>query len=145
MGIIGRLLNIARANVLQHTGMLENLIDRALNPGKPSSKPGRDYTRYYGYTGGAGGGTGRSSDGSGGGSSGPARDAGRQAAEDLAVFNLQPPSSMEEVRRARNREIKKYHSDKFMNDPEKQETSKQIMQIYNAAYDRLKKHYDKSG
>ncbi len=48
---------------------------------------------------------------------------------------------MEEVRRARNREIKKYHSDKFMNDNNKLETSKQIMQIFNAAYDRLKEYY----
>ncbi len=61
--------------------------------------------------------------------------------DDLGVFNLTPPSSLDEVRRARNREIKKYHSDKFMDDPEKLETSKQIMQIVNAAYDRLKVYY----
>ena len=61
--------------------------------------------------------------------------------EDLAVFGLTPPSSLEEVRNARNREIKKYHSDKFMHDPEKFKTSKEIMQIYNAAFDRLGKYY----
>ncbi|MFP4309190.1 MAG: J domain-containing protein [Desulfococcaceae bacterium] len=66
----------------------------------------------------------------------------RQVVEDLAVFGLTPPSSLEEVRKARNREIKKYHSDRFVNDSERYETSKQIMQIYNAAYDRLKEHFE---
>ncbi len=65
-----------------------------------------------------------------------------QVEKDLAAFNLKPPSSMEEVRKARNREIKKYHSDRFMNDPERLETSKQIMQILNSAYDRLKRHFE---
>ena len=65
----------------------------------------------------------------------------KQVAEDLAVFNLKPPSSLKEVRTARNREIKKYHSDRFINDREKFETSKQIMQIYNAAYDRLEEYF----
>ena len=62
--------------------------------------------------------------------------------ENLALFDLAPPSSLDEVRKARNREIKKYHSDKFINDPEKLETSKEIMQIYNVAFDRLKKYYE---
>ena len=65
-----------------------------------------------------------------------------QFLKDLAAFNLKPPSSLEEVKKARNREIKKYHSDRFMNDPEKLETSKEIMQILNSAFDRLKKHYE---
>lgn len=63
--------------------------------------------------------------------------------EDLAVFELTPPSSLEKVRKARNLEIKKYHSDRFMNDPKKLEISKEIMQIYNAAYDRLKEYYNR--
>lgn len=62
--------------------------------------------------------------------------------ENLALFNLVPPSSLDEVRKARNREIKKYHSDKFINNPEKLETSKEIMQIYNAAFDWLKEYYE---
>jgi hypothetical protein len=61
--------------------------------------------------------------------------------EDLAIFGLTPPSSLDEVRKARNREIKKYHSDMFLHDPEKLDTSKQIMQIYNTAFDRLKEYY----
>lgn len=65
----------------------------------------------------------------------------QQVAKDLATFNLTPPSSLKAVKDARNREIKKYHSDKFVNDPEKLETSKEIMQIYNAAYDRLQAYY----
>ncbi len=67
----------------------------------------------------------------------------RQVAEDLAVFGLKPPSSLDEIKAARNREIKKVHPDKFMNDPEKLDAAKEIMQTYNAAYDRLKKHYKK--
>lgn len=67
----------------------------------------------------------------------------KQVIEDLATFNIGPPGSLEAVRNARNREIKKYHSDKFMSDPEKLETSKEIMQIYNAAYDRLADYYQK--
>ncbi len=65
----------------------------------------------------------------------------QQVVKDLATFNLTPPSSLKAVKDARNREIKKYHSDKFVNDPEKLETSKEIMQIYNAAYDRLQAYY----
>ena len=66
-----------------------------------------------------------------------------QVVKDLATFNLAPPSSLKAIKNARNREIKKYHSDKFINDPEKLETSKEIMQIYNAAYDRLRAFYEK--
>ncbi|MFC1824379.1 J domain-containing protein [Thermodesulfobacteriota bacterium] len=66
-----------------------------------------------------------------------------QVVEDLALFDLKPPSSLEEVRKARNREIKKYHSDKFLHDKEKLETSKEIMQIYNAAYERLEEYFIK--
>ena len=61
--------------------------------------------------------------------------------EDLANFNLTPPASFEAVRQARNLEFKKYHPDKHHGDPEKAETAKQIMQIYNASYERLKEFY----
>jgi hypothetical protein len=66
-----------------------------------------------------------------------------QVCKDLEIFNLKPPSSLEEVKKARNREFKKYHSDRFMNNPEKYQTSKEIMQIYNAAYERLTSYYQK--
>jgi hypothetical protein len=65
----------------------------------------------------------------------------QQVVEDLATFDLAPPSSLDAVKAARNREIKKYHSDKFVNDPERLKTSKEIMQIYNAAYERLCAYY----
>jgi len=69
-----------------------------------------------------------------------------QVMEDLASFNLAPPSSLSEVRKARNREIKKYHPDRFMDDPERRKTAGEIMQIYNSAYDRLKTFYqDQTG
>ena len=61
--------------------------------------------------------------------------------EDLAVFGLKPPSAMREIQQARNRELKQYHSDLHMDDPEKFKAANEIMQIYNAAYERLKKYY----
>ena len=65
----------------------------------------------------------------------------QQVVEDLKVFDLTPPSSLTEVKKRRNEEIKKYHSDKYINDPERFKTSTEIMQIYNAAYERLKEYY----
>lgn len=61
---------------------------------------------------------------------------------DLAVFDLHPPSSIQEVKAARNEEFKKYHSDIFHYNSKKAEAAKEIMQIYNCAYERLKKHYN---
>lgn len=66
----------------------------------------------------------------------------QQVVEDLGLFDLTPPSSLSEVKRARNQEMKKFHSDRFVNDPAKFQTSKEIMQIYNAAYERLRKFYE---
>ena len=67
----------------------------------------------------------------------------RQVIDDLALFNLTPPSTLQQVRQARNRELQKYHSDKFIRDDEKFQTSKEIMQIYNAAYERLENYFNK--
>lgn len=64
-----------------------------------------------------------------------------QLVEDLQLFGLNPPSSLEEVRQIRNQEMKKFHPDRYLNQPEKMETAKKIVQIYNAAYDRLKKSF----
>ena len=61
-----------------------------------------------------------------------------QLIEDLKLFNLSPPSSMQEVKKARNREMKVFHPDKYLNDPEKMEIANQIVKIYNDAYERLK-------
>jgi hypothetical protein len=65
----------------------------------------------------------------------------QQVVDDLRVFGLKPPSSLEEVKKVRNREVMKYHTDRFTGDPEKEETSKRIMQIYNTAFDRLEEWY----
>ncbi len=65
----------------------------------------------------------------------------QQVVQDLAEFGLMPPSSLAEVKKKWKAEMKKYHSDKFIRDPEKLQVSKEIMQIYNAAYDRLKQYY----
>lgn len=65
----------------------------------------------------------------------------QQVVDDLSIFGLKPPSSLEEVKKVRNREAMKYHTDRFTGDPEKEETSKRIMQIYNTAFDRLENWY----
>ena len=60
--------------------------------------------------------------------------------EDLAVFGLTPPATIEQVKGLRNKELKKYHPDRFNFEPEKLETAKQIVQILNQAYERLENH-----
>ncbi len=67
----------------------------------------------------------------------------QQVIDDLAAFGLKAPSSLEEIRKARNREYKKYHSDMFMHDQEKQDAANELMQLLNTAYDRLQKYYQK--
>jgi hypothetical protein len=68
----------------------------------------------------------------------------QQVVDDLSIFGLKPPSSLEEVKKVRNREVMKYHTDHFTGDTEKEETSKRIMQIYNTAFDRLEKWYGRN-
>lgn len=128
--VLGRLYRIAKSNVLSYA---ERFSDRLDN--EPVDDTGQETFK-------------RESSGTNDGDSGEFRksytsDIPRQVIEDLALFKLQPPSCLAEVKKARNREIKKYHSDRFMNDPEKLKTSKEIMQMINAAYDRLKKYYEK--
>jgi len=65
----------------------------------------------------------------------------KELVDDLAVFGLIPPSSLEEVKSRRNKEVKKYHPDRFHGEPEKLETAKQILQIYNDAYERLERRF----
>lgn len=146
MGLLGRIYNIAKANALYR---LDDMVSRSRLEDKFSDYM-ENLHRYrrnaesdtFDDTFDTGGerewestGTGRSED------TGFDYGLPRQVVEDLAVFGLKPPSNLEEIKSARNREIKKVHPDKFMNDPEKLEYAKQIMQTYNAAYDRLKAHY----
>lgn len=132
-----RLARLARANLSTPSDWLDRWAERRgyrLDPGAEEDPGGSDTGRPAG---------GR--DAGHPGSQGPrGASAGvpQEVVDDLAVFGLTPPSSLEAVRKARNREIKKYHSDRFVNDAERYETSKQIMQIYNAAYDRLKTHFE---
>lgn len=67
----------------------------------------------------------------------------KQLVNDLKLFELEAPSSLEAVKKARNREIKKFHPDKFISHAEKAETAKRILQIYNSAFERLKTYYEK--
>jgi hypothetical protein len=67
----------------------------------------------------------------------------QQVIDDLACFGLRPPSSLKEVTAARNREMLKYHPDKFASTPEKTQYANNIALIYNAAFERLKLHFSK--
>ncbi len=64
----------------------------------------------------------------------------QELVEDLAVFGLHPPATLEKVKQLRKAALQQYHPDHFQQEPEKLETAKQIAQIYNQAYERLKKH-----
>ncbi|MBN1602155.1 MAG: hypothetical protein JW915_11130 [Chitinispirillaceae bacterium] len=67
----------------------------------------------------------------------------QQLIDDLAYFGLKPPSNLSEVKTARNREMLKYHPDKFASDPEKLQYANEIALVYNAAYERLEAYYSK--
>lgn len=56
---------------------------------------------------------------------------------DLAAFGLTPPVTLEELKQARKRELKKYHPDRFANDPEKMQSANRIVQILGETYERL--------
>ncbi len=130
-GLFQRLFRIARASLRRG----EDDDPETYNGSATDEDVGDDWT-----------GRGESAAGPAGGGYRAYADYPVEVVEDLAVFGLTPPSSLETVRRARNREIKKCHSDRFFGDPEKFETSKKLMQIYNAAYDRLKIYYkDQTG
>ena len=66
-----------------------------------------------------------------------------QQEQDLSVFGLYPYGqekiTMALIKKKRNEMIKEYHSDRYSRDPEKEIVSKELMQIVNQAYDRLKK------
>ncbi len=135
--LFGRLFNIARANVQQAFG---NLLDRAEDRlddweervfGEESEDGSGDQRRREDHS------RARTEQSRPHPSGYP-----RQVVEDLGLFDLTPPSSLSEVKRARNREMKQFHSDRFVNDPAKFQTSKEIMQIYNAAFDRLRRFYE---
>ncbi len=65
-----------------------------------------------------------------------------QVISDLSLFGLTPPSSLDEVKKVRNKEMKKYHPDKFMNSEGKSKTANEIAQIYNDAYKRLVQFFE---
>ena len=134
MEILTRLYKIAKSSTV---GYVQSL-------GKAVGKKSTGTDRLFAHSSGGDGGGGTRADPSGEGTKAPI-GIPLKVIEDLAIFELKPPSSMDEVKRARNREIKKYHSDKFVNDLEKLGTSKEIMQIYNGAYERLKKYYGSIG
>ncbi len=137
--LIGRLFNIARANVQQAMGhLLEKAEDRLDDwENRVFGEETEDQAQPRGQ---------RRQEGHDGTKTQQARPypggCPQQVVEDLAIFDLKPPSSLSEVKRARNREMKKFHSDRFVNNPDKFQTSKEIMQIYNAAFDRLRTYYE---
>lgn len=135
--LIKRLIKIARAEaaeVLQKYGKKLGPED-PVDEGIKDDCPGKTYRS-----------DGQSSSGQGQNFSGEKASAYEppwpaQVVEDLNTFGLKPPSSLEEVKKARNAGIRKYHPDRFLDDPSKLETSKKIMQIYNTAYERLEKWF----
>ena len=139
MGILSRLYNITKSNTLGYVESLGKVVGLKGNRMDAETTTG-DKGSFGDFSDNHTGGRNRTYSGN----PGDTNHAGipQQIIEDLAVFDLKPPSSMDEVRKARNREIKKYHSDKFINDPERLNVSTEIMQIYNTAYDRLKEHYE---
>ena len=72
-----------------------------------------------------------------------------QQEQDLSVFGLYPYGqekiSIDLIKKKRNEIIKKYHSDRYSGDPEKEIVAKELMQIVNQAYDRLKKTIKNKG
>lgn len=133
-GIIKRIINIARSKV---GGVIDRYADRSVSE---ETMAGKNYREHEHYS---------SEDGQNfsNGSYSEKTDSSYSVyppavVEDLKTFGLLPPSSFDEVKKARNREIRKYHSDRFMHDSEKLETSKQIMQILNSAYERLDDWYN---
>jgi len=68
----------------------------------------------------------------------------QQVIDDLTCFGLRPPSSLKEVTAARNKEMLKYHPDKFATNPEKTTYANKIALIYNAAFERLKVHFSEN-
>ncbi len=65
----------------------------------------------------------------------------QQVLDDLSLFEIAPPGSWNEVIQARNREMKRYHPDKYMSKETKVDAANEIAQIYNAAFERLKAHF----
>ncbi len=150
MGLINRIYNIARSSILDKAGFLKPDVDvddwmNAYSERFKSyyDRASSQETEFDDFEPGAGGGFRESSRETPKDRPGSEyADYPKQVVDDLWVFNLKPPASLDEVRKARNREINKYHPDRFMNEPKKMETSKEIMQIYNAAFDRLETYYN---
>ncbi|MDT8446056.1 MAG: J domain-containing protein [bacterium] len=57
--------------------------------------------------------------------------------KDLAAFGLTPPVTLEELKKARKEELKKYHPDRFARHPEKSAAAGRIVQILGDTYQRL--------
>jgi len=60
-----------------------------------------------------------------------------QTLKDLAAFGLTPPVTLAELKKARNGELKKFHPDRFAQDPGKIASAKRITQILGDTYERL--------
>jgi DnaJ-domain-containing protein 1 len=65
----------------------------------------------------------------------------RHVLEDLAVFELGANATLDDVKRAHRREMKKYHPDRFNRHREKERAANELATIYNEAYARLVRHF----
>ena len=64
--------------------------------------------------------------------------------QDLDLFEMSSLTSLAELKSKRNEILRKYHPDRFANDTEKQNIAKEMIQIYNAAYERIVKYYSEN-
>ena len=60
-------------------------------------------------------------------------------AQDYANLDLPNDAPFEEVRKAYKQQMKKYHPDQFVNDPEKSELATEITKKINESYQNIKK------
>lgn len=60
--------------------------------------------------------------------------------KDLAAFGLTPPTTLAALKKARKEELKKYHPDRFHQEPQKAEAAHRIVQILGDTYERLLAH-----
>ena len=60
---------------------------------------------------------------------------------DLEIFGIKQFENLNALKSKRNEILKQYHPDRFAHDEKKQDLAKEMIQIYNAAYERIVEHY----
>ncbi len=63
---------------------------------------------------------------------------------DLEIFGIKQFENLSALKSKRNEILKQYHPDRFAHDEKKQALAKEMIQIYNAAYERIVQHYQEN-